>query len=96
MAMKFRMLIVLLVSTLLSAQIADRSGGPDPKEIPIPAIKAPIAVMPGVNALPVRNELPDVMVMNDGTKVTTRGQWERRREELKRLRKARQHMTSRV
>ena len=36
MALKFRMLIVLLVSTLLSAQIADRSGGLDPKEIPIP------------------------------------------------------------
>ena len=30
-------------------------------------------------------ELPEIMVMNDGTKVTTRNQWEKRREEMKRI-----------
>ena len=43
-----------------------------------------MGTLPGVDALPVRKDLPDVMVMNDGTKVTTRRQWERRREEMKR------------
>lgn len=58
--------------------------GPDPREIPIPKIQTPLGSMPGVDQLPVRSEMPDVMVMNDGTKVTTRAQWEKRREEMKR------------
>ena len=29
--------------------------------------------------------MPDVMVMNDGTRVTTRQQWQKRREEMKRI-----------
>jgi hypothetical protein len=29
--------------------------------------------------------MPDVMVMNDGTKVTTRRQWQKRREEMKKI-----------
>lgn len=44
-----------------------------------------MGMLPGVNELPVRKEMPDVMVMNDGTKVRTREQWRRRREELKRI-----------
>ncbi len=41
---------------------------------------------PEVWALPSRPELPDPLVMFDGTAVTTRGQWEgERRPELKRL-----------
>lgn len=67
------------------AQQASASGGPDPREIPIPRIKTPIGTLPGVNELPVRKELPNVMVMNDGTRVTSRGQWEKRREEMKRI-----------
>jgi hypothetical protein len=43
-----------------------------------------MGTLPGVNELPVRKELPDIMVMNDGTKVTNRRQWEKRREEIKR------------
>ena len=58
--------------------------GPDPREIPIPRIQAPLGTLPGVDQLPVRKEMPDVMLMNDGTKVTTRAQWEKRREEIKR------------
>ena len=38
---------------------------------------------PEVKELPVRKEMPDVMTMNDGTKVTTVAQWHARREEMK-------------
>src|SRR5207253_8246834 len=48
-------------------------------------IKTPIGTLPRVATLPVRKEMPDVMVMNDGTKVTTRQQWQKRREEMKRI-----------
>jgi len=44
-----------------------------------------MGILPGVNELPVRKDLPDVMVMNDGARVTNRLQWERRREEMKRI-----------
>ena len=59
--------------------------GPDPREIPVPPIKTPMGTLPGVAALPVRKDMPDIMVMNDGTKVTNRAQWEKRREEMKRI-----------
>ena len=36
-----------------------------------------------VNDLPVRKEMPDVMTMSDGTRVTTVAQWRVRREEMK-------------
>lgn len=67
-----------------SAQEAAQSR-PDPREIPVPRIKTAMGTLPGVNELPVRRELPDVMVMNNGKKVTTRSQWEKRREEMKRI-----------
>jgi hypothetical protein len=41
--------------------------------------------LPGVNELPVRNEMPDVMVMNNGKKVTTVQQWKKRREEIRKI-----------
>lgn len=58
--------------------------GPDPREIPIPRTPAPLGVLPGVDRLPVRKEMPDVLLMNDGTRVSTRAQWEKRRQEMKR------------
>jgi len=58
---------------------------PDPKEIPVPRIKTPLGTMPGVDKLPVRRELPDVLVMNDGKRVTTKAQWEKRRAEMRRI-----------
>ena len=67
------------------AQDASLAGGPDPREISVPRIKTPMGTLPGVGELPIRKELPDVMAMNDGTKITTRGQWQKRREELKRI-----------
>jgi hypothetical protein len=63
----------------------DSPVGPDPKEIPLPPIETPLGTLPGVNGLPVRKEMPDVMTMNDGTKITSRRQWEKRREEMKRI-----------
>lgn len=57
--------------------------GPDLREIPVPWIKGPLGKMPGPDQLPLRPEMPDVLTMNDGTKVTTLAQWEKRREEMK-------------
>jgi hypothetical protein len=65
------------------AQSQSASDGPDPREIPVPEIVGPIGKLPGVNELPARPGLPDALVFNDGTKVTTREQWSRRREEIK-------------
>ncbi len=59
--------------------------GPDPREIPLPPIKTAMGTLPGVKELPVRKEMPDVLTMNDGTKVTTVKQWEKRREEMKKI-----------
>ncbi len=43
------------------------------------------ATMPDVNDLPLRKEMPDPLVMNDGAKVTTAAQWHARRTEMKRI-----------
>jgi hypothetical protein len=75
----FAFLCILVTFFLANAQQA-----PDPREIPVPRIQTPMGTLPGVSDLPIRKDLPDVMVMNDGTKVTTRRQWEKRREEIKR------------
>jgi hypothetical protein len=44
-----------------------------------------MGTLPGVNELPVVREMPDIFVMRDGTKVKTRRQWLKRREEMKRI-----------
>ena len=67
------------------AQDAAPANGPDPREIPIPRIQTPIGTLPGVDKLPVHPDLPDVLVMNNGKKVTTAAQWKQRREEMKRI-----------
>jgi len=82
--MKVAILLVAVPWTALVAQEAPVRG-PDPKEIPLPRIQTPLGTLPGVKHLPVRKELPDIMVMNNGTRVTTRAQWEKRREEMKRI-----------
>ena len=58
---------------------------PDPKEIPLPVIKTDMKPMPGVDQLPNRPEMPDVMTLKDGKKVKTVKQWDQRREEMKRM-----------
>lgn len=61
-----------------------QASGPEAKEIPVPRIEAPMGRLPGAAQLPVRKSLPEVLVMNDGTLVTTERQWRNRREEIKR------------
>jgi hypothetical protein len=41
--------------------------------------------MPGVDKLPAHPDLPDIMTMNDGTRVKTLAQWKKRREEIKKI-----------
>jgi len=60
------------------------AAGPDPREIPVPRIQAPLGKLPGAAELPVRREMPDVLTMNDGRKVTSIAQWRKRREEMRR------------
>ena len=50
--------------------------------IPLPEIKTAQKPMPGVDQLPVRKEMPDVMTMNDGKKVKTVKEWDQRRTEM--------------
>jgi (4-O-methyl)-D-glucuronate---lignin esterase len=77
--------LVLAGCVCLGAQPQDSVGGPDPREIPVPRIVGPLGTLPGVGTLPVRKEMPDVMIANDGAKVATRAQWGKRREEMKRI-----------
>jgi hypothetical protein len=80
--------ILVGLFTMLEIAGAQDSGllaGPDPREIPVPRIKTPMGILPGVFDLPVRKEMPDVMVMNNGTKVVSQEQWQKRREEMKRI-----------
>jgi hypothetical protein len=51
--------------------------------IVVPILKAAPDTMPEVKDLPIQTNLPDVMTMDDGTKVTTLAQWRARREEMK-------------
>jgi Abhydrolase family len=64
---------------------SDTPSRPDPKEIPLPAVRTSMTPMPGVDQLPNRPEMPDVMTMNDGQKVKTAKQWAKRREQMKRI-----------
>jgi (4-O-methyl)-D-glucuronate---lignin esterase len=66
-----------------TTKVRSIADGPDPREIPVPPIKAPLGKLPGPGELPLRMELPDVLRTNDGTKVATKEQWSRRREEMK-------------
>ncbi len=66
-------------------QAAPTRTGPDPQEIPVPPIATAFARLPGVNDLPARPELPDVLTFAEGTPVTTLAQWAKRRDELRRI-----------
>jgi len=76
----------LSVSVVITpAQQGLPAAGTEPPEIPVPHIKTPMGTLPGVGELPVRREMPDVMVMKDGTRVTTPRQWQKRREEMRKI-----------
>ena len=74
-------------ASLAQTQRSDEApaNGPDPREIPVPRIATRLGTLPGVNELPMRAAMPDVMVMNDGTRVTSRRQWDARRQEMRRI-----------
>jgi hypothetical protein len=80
-----RLLAVLFTVTALFGFVQTADNGPDPNEIPVPPIATKLGVLAGVNALPVRKEMPDVLTMEDGTRVTTKQQWEKRRQEMRRI-----------
>jgi len=73
----------ILSSCLPIALAANVESRPDPREIPVPWIEGPLGRMPGPDELPLRPEMPDVLTMNDGTRVTSLAQWRKRREEMK-------------
>ncbi|HWA25400.1 MAG TPA: hypothetical protein VG734_07055 [Lacunisphaera sp.] len=73
--------ILLSLPALLLAQTPAPASRP---EIPLPVISTPMGRLPGVNDLPARPALPDILVMNDGTKVTSAAQWPARRAEIRR------------
>jgi hypothetical protein len=74
-----------IVWGIASAQETGPATGPDPREIPVPPIKTSHGTLPGVRELPIRQEMPDVMLMNNGKKVASQQQWKQRREEMKRI-----------
>lgn len=77
------LLSVAVASTPANSQSdSGAATGPDPAEIPLPEIKTAFPRLPGPDALPIRRELPDVLAMNDGTKVTDPAQWAKRRQEI--------------
>jgi hypothetical protein len=76
---------LIAVSGSVGTRQADAPSGPALREIPVPRIATSAGILPGVTELPMRPGMPDVMVMNDGTKVTTRQQWAARREEMRRI-----------
>ncbi len=57
---------------------------PDPNETALPVIKTDMKPMPGVDQLPTRTEMPEVMTLNNGQKVKTAKQWEQRKAEMTR------------
>jgi hypothetical protein len=80
-----RAILLVAVATGLVAGQQNATARPDPREIPVPAIATSMPAMPGVDNLPSRPEMPDVLTMNNGQRVTSSAQWKRRREEMKRI-----------
>ena len=76
----------LLVAAIASIGLAASGLAQTPtREIPVPPIATRLGTLPGVNELPARTAMPDVLVMNDGTRVTTTRQWQARRQEMRRI-----------
>ena len=82
--MSFRGLLFFAVLAAWPRAAEPVPNRPDPREIPVPRIKTPSGELPGVDALPVRTEMPDVLTRDDGTKVTNLAQWPARRAEIRR------------
>lgn len=75
---------ILLASALATAiALPALAQAPAHVEIPVPPASTSLPGLPAVSELPVRAQMPDVLVMNDGTRVTTAGQWRKRRDEIR-------------
>ena len=85
--MRFQVARLVLLLLIAGPVLSQTSGttGPDSTEIPVPVIRTSAGVMPGVEALPVRNAMPELLVMEDGTRVMTPKQWLKRREEMRQI-----------
>jgi len=70
---------LLLIASLVTVGLTDQ------REIPVPPIATRLGTLPGVDRLPARPALPDVLLMDDGTRVTTPRQWQARRQEMRRI-----------
>lgn len=70
------------VLAILAASVFVRATETGPREIPVPPITTPMGTLPGVAGLPAHPTLPDVLLMNDGTRVTTPVRWPKRRAEI--------------
>jgi hypothetical protein len=78
--------VIPLLAAGVTAALAVALAAQTPASIvPVPPIKTSLGTMPGVSELPVRPEMPDVMTLENGKKVTTAAQWKQRREEMKRI-----------
>ena len=78
-------LLAALTAVSARAQSANAVAGPVPNEIPVPPLQTAMPALPGVNELPVRAAMPNVLTMNDGTRITRAKQWPKRREEVKQI-----------
>ncbi len=85
MRVRTRYSIALAAAALMASTQEVPPAEPDPREIPIPRIEAPLGRLPGVAELPLRKEMPDVMTMDGGAKVTNIRQWQKRRQEMRRI-----------
>jgi hypothetical protein len=78
--------LAVMTACALGAQTPPRlPDKPDPNEIPVPPIATSMPSMPGIDRLPNRPQMPDIMTLDNGKKVKTIAQWEKRREEMKRV-----------
>lgn len=77
--------LLLSAHGIVLAQQAAPATAPSLVEIPVPRIETAAGRIPGPEELPTITELPDVLRLNDGTRVTTPAQWRQRRTEMRRI-----------
>src|ERR1039457_3266106 len=77
--------VLVLAMAAVAAQSQAILPRPDPKEIPVPPVPTSMKKMPGVNELPDRPEMPDVLTLNNGKRVATAAQWKLRRAQIRQI-----------
>src|ERR1035437_9757857 len=80
-----KVMVLAMAAVAAQAQSQAIPARPDPKEIPVPPIPTSMKRMPGVNQLPNRPQMPDVLTMNNGEKVATAAQWNQRRAQIRQI-----------